>query len=155
MDFHEFDTVEDAIEYLNEHDGREVEELRIGLEANSGPDTRKFEEEEIERHAPDLPVEPGDRTHQALWLIGHYGDGGFLSNFAVAELSEDESFTADRASPATNALLRMGYVERAKDGRRVFHRVTERGKQKLRKLGRQPHEPGTQRPTENALNGEW
>lgn len=160
LDIRDFDSVEEAIEYLRDKEG-DLDELRVGLVESEDPPTREFPDSEPERHSPDIPVDHErmhrSRPHQALWLLNKYGDGGYLSNAALEELSEDPTFTDSRPSPAANAIFRVGYAERQKDGHRVYHRITEDGKKALNKIGRVATEPSPRRVLNgsNALDGDW
>lgn len=157
LDIRDFETVEEAIEYLEdvEVEGK-IGDLRLGMLVKE-VDRKTFDESEIDRRDPDLPVTKEDRTHQVLWLINEYGQGEFLSNFAVAKLSEDPELDPKRTAAASNALHKVGYVERGKDGRRVYHRITEKGKVALSRLGDWYEEPipGETYQTSNAIIADW
>lgn len=130
IDIREFDTAEEAIEYLSSAD---ADEVRVGVRSATRPEGHDVEEAELFRRNPDLPVIPGDRTHQVLWLLNEYGDRttGF-TNTELVVLSDDDTLIKSRPSPATNALYQAGYVSRTSTAPYV-NCITEKGQEALEK----------------------
>jgi hypothetical protein len=128
-----FDTTDEAVSFLYnnpEFDG----DIHV-RERDSDPEPRDLSDARETSYNPDLPVQDDDPTHRCLYLLDN-NDADFpcsmLSNHDLLELSASGGF---EPSPATSALLKAGYVNERKDGRRSYYYITEKGRRLLDRLG--------------------
>jgi len=128
-----FETTDEAVSFLYnnpEFDG----DIRV-LEREGEPEPRDLTDAEETSYNPDLPVQDDDPTHRCLYLLDNNdadSPRSMLSNYDLRELSAGGDF---EPSPATSALLKAGYANERKDGRRSYYYVTEEGRRLLERLG--------------------
>lgn len=129
-----FETADEAAQYMIDNPGFSG---KIHVEEQDGdPEPRDLDDGRDETsYNPDLPVQEDDVTHQVLYLLdAHEADtpARMLSNFDLRQLSADDDLNP---SPASSALLKAGYANERKDGRRSFYYMTEEGERLLNRLG--------------------
>ncbi|UBF22906.1 hypothetical protein HVTV-2_gp99 [Haloarcula virus HVTV-2] len=128
-----FETTDEAVSFLYDNpdfDG----DLRV-LEREGDPEPRDLSDAEETSYNPDLPVKDNDPTHRYLYLLSKHEANAperMLSSVDILDLTAGDSFAP---GPAAAALLKAGYANERKEGRRSYYYITEEGERLLDNLG--------------------